>query len=207
MKKCPNCNHLLHTAESADADSTCRDWQSIARISTIAEAGYLAHSLQSQGLAARVVESPSFNAAGGARSQGYVLQVDPFARDEALAFLEAEALEANSEGDFERDPRSCSSSIPAGYRIVGLLALASFAGFWMGGPRQPLAVDTPRVPARELADRIDSVGRPLETVDPMTGNQHRIQYDAVADAIVIQQKASDCGDWQNAYLFPLSELR
>ena len=75
MSQCKSCGTQLGDDTNQAQHSTV-DWANVARIASVAEAGYLANLLTGQGIAAQVVEVPSFSAIGGEWTHGYVLQVE-----------------------------------------------------------------------------------------------------------------------------------
>lgn len=178
---CPQCAKAQGTAEqrgSALEEGDPGTWVNAARVSNLAEAGYLVSLLEEEAIAARLVESPSFDATSGAWRNSYLLQVDPEQLEQARPLLHSEAAEADSEGPYwngeeeEPDPMVV-------WRPVALMALAGVATLWYGATHW--AEQRPPRPEQSMVDlarAIDDIGQPFVVVDGEGNLVHRLSYQA-----------------------------
>jgi hypothetical protein len=199
MPVCPQCQQPV---ESVQSESSL-EWSNVARLANVAEAGYLASSLQAEGIAARVVELPSYSAAGGAWTNGFVLQVDSQSREAAIEWLSREADEMASEEPWcgPRGESSLASSMAI--RLAGLVALAGFAGYWAGTHSHD---SPPTQQATRLASELRALSVPLVALDARGEVVERLSYSAQRDALVWEQNRNGEGRFERVRLYRLAEL-
>ena len=193
MPTCPSCHEFITTV--ALADGICphcqgtkpalsaakdKDWASAAKVSNLAEAGYLVSRLSGDSIDARLVESETFNAMTGNWHVKYVLQVPADELETALAILRTEAEEFEREQpeyDGFGEPVDDEPVHLVFWRPVALMAVAGLATLWLGqraaDPRQRVL---PNRNAAALGSAIEAVGEPF-VVTAETGRvHHRLRY-------------------------------
>src|SRR5712675_697576 len=86
---CPECNRSVGAADARSADYVCcycgtelaRDdrgqWTNVARLGSLAEAGFLVDELAGDGIHARIYQADDFNALTDRRSITYLIQASP----------------------------------------------------------------------------------------------------------------------------------
>lgn len=179
---CPSCARAQATADqrtSSTEEGETGSWVNAARVSNLAEAGYLVSLLEEEGIEARLVESPSFDAMGGAWRNSYLLQVEPEQLDLARPLLHNEAAEADSEGPYWNGDGSEEPDAMVVWRPVALMALAGVATLWYGATHW--AEQRPPRPEQNVADlarAIDDIGQPFVVVDGEGNLVHRLSYQA-----------------------------
>ncbi len=193
MSYCPQCLRLVDDAEFAGGDTICPHcqgddfaegsaWGNAARVTNLAEGGYLVSLLESEGIDARLVQSDSFDALGGSWRSGYLLQVAQDELERARPLLIEEAAEAEGEEsawgpngeplDIEPDPMVI-------WRPVALMAIAGVATLWYGAAHWNERHPPHRVPsAVDLATAMDSIGEPFVIENGRGTLQHRLWYSA-----------------------------
>lgn len=189
MMYCPQCCRPMPEPQSSSAERICpqcavanegesRDWASAARVTSLAEAGYLVSMLEGEGIEARLVELSSFDATGGAWGNHYLLQVVRHQVEQAKPLLQSEASEAEGEEAYwqSRGEQEESDSRVV-WRPVALMALAGMATLWYGAT-QWAAQRPPRPPQNiaDLAAAMDDVGQPFVVIDAQGNLVHRLTY-------------------------------
>jgi hypothetical protein len=191
MMYCPQCCGAMPEPQSSSGERLCpqctaaddgdsRHWANAARVANLAEAGYLVSKLESEGIEARLVETNSFDALGGAWGNLYLLQVAKNQIDEARLLLHSEAAEADTEEPYWRE-RGAEDAVEPDplvvWRPVALMALAGMATLWYGAsqwaaqrPPQPVGNIT------DLAAAMDDVGQPFVVLDAQGNLVHRLTY-------------------------------
>lgn len=188
MPRCQTCEAYLTPLEAATNDCpACREqyaesaqWHSVARVTNLAEAGYLVSCLEVEEIEARLVESQSFSALGGCWSHCYELQVPEEDRVQATELLRQEAEQFAGEGpeyDEFGEPIDDQPVHLVFWRPVALMALAGLATLWLServpDPR-PRAV--PNRDAAALGAAIEALGEPLVVTSETGQTKHRLQY-------------------------------
>ncbi len=206
MTNCPHCNQPFELVAPTTNAVEPKGWTNVARIANVAEAGYLAVRLQELDIAARVVELPSFSAVGGDWRSGYVLQVDGDCREAAVELLAREAEEVAAESEWDAAVDAPAAASPT-LRVMSVVALAGFAGFWAGTHTdQPPAATRPSTAAR-LATDIESIGEPLVVHDANGNVVHRVTFDRRQQALLWQSDGDGDGRWDRTRLYPLRDLQ
>lgn len=191
MPICPHCHQSVHSLDLRGDDKVCPQcdqstlavsdpWRDAARVASLAEAGYLASRLESEGIAARLVESSSFSAVDGMWRNAYLLQVDRDDFSRAQPLLVKEAAEAELEEPSvgpHCEPFEEESVQLVIWRPVALMALAGIATLWIGA--RQFAERPPAGPHRsseELAEAVGSIGKPFVVVDQRGRAEHRLWF-------------------------------
>lgn len=169
---CPHCGRL-------PANEVADMWQDAARVTSLAEAGYLVNLLGTIGVSARIFDDRSFSALGGAWEQAYVIQVpdDQIRQAAGLLRNESEAAECE-EGDEKNAKRFYSDEENLVFwRPVALMALAGVASFVVGQRFASQNGDGQRRPyAESLVAAMENAGSSLVTEPDGSGVRHRFQY-------------------------------
>jgi hypothetical protein len=191
MPRCQICEAYLTPLEVANNDCpACRErqakpadsieWHSAARVTNLAEAGYLVSCLEAEGIDARLIESQSFSALGGSWSHSYELQVPQGHRARATEILRAEAEQFAGEGpeyDQYGEPIEEEPVHLVFWRPVALMALAGLATLWLS-QRVPDARPRtlPNRDAAALGAAIEALGEPLVVTSETGQTKHRLRY-------------------------------
>lgn len=167
---CPHCGASLVRNEPAR-------WINVARVTNLAEAGFLVDELAGERIDARVYQSEDFSALTDRRSVSYLIQSPPEAAQAAAARIRRHLAELESypepvTGGAWPDERPAFDSLM--WRPMALVVLAGMASFVLG---QRFAADRAPKPQRNsLAGAVSAIGRPLVT-EPTAGlPRHRLDY-------------------------------
>jgi hypothetical protein len=171
IDSCPSCGAVL-------APSFGKTWVDVARVSNLAEAGFLSDELIGMDIEARVFQSDDFGHADGGWKTSYLIRVPAELAQQAAAHIRSHVAEAAAEAD-EGNPFGYTSTAgpadPAYWRPVAVIVLAGVASFVLG--RQSAMPEAERRPARDpLAAAVNSIGRPLVTESIPGEPQHRLWY-------------------------------
>jgi hypothetical protein len=170
VSACPHCGAPLQHDEPAR-------WINVARVTNLAEAGFLVDELSVEGIDARIYQSEDFSALTDRWLVSYLIQSPPddapLAADHIrrhLAEMEAYPEPAATGGWPDERP----AFDPLVWRPVALVVLAGMASFVLG---QRFAADRDSKPPRNsLPGAISAIGRPLVT-EPAAGHpRHRLYY-------------------------------
>ncbi|MEM6655111.1 MAG: hypothetical protein AAF596_04840 [Planctomycetota bacterium] len=183
--------------EFGGQDDGSSEFVAAARVSNLAEAGYLVSVLQGEGLDARVRQSRDFNAVNGAWLTDYVVQAPKDQLAEVATVLRAEAAAFDEEAVFDdEDDESLQQVI---WRPVALMAVAGVVSFLAG---QHLATPQPRSGPPALAEAIGSIGRPLYTERGPDGVRHRLVLDGRSSQWLLDTDADGDGRYDRRQRFP-----
>jgi hypothetical protein len=188
---CPNCERSTSSAEARKADYICgfcgtqleREdrgaWTNVARMSSLAEAGFLVDELAGDGIEARIYQAQDFNALTDRRSISYLIQSSPRVAQDVAARIRQHLAEADArraDADELSGDSDDSSVDPVFWRPVAVVVLAGVASFALG---QRFGHDRGELnppPRNSLAGAVSAIGRPLVT-EPAPGlPRHRLSY-------------------------------
>lgn len=221
MPICPHCHQSLHHFDLRGEDKVCPQcdqstlispapWRDAARVTSLAEGGYLASRLDGEGIATRLVESSSFSAVDGMWRSAYLLQVHPddFARAQPLLVKEAAEAELE-EPDLHPagEPFEEESVQLVIWRPVALMALAGIATLWIGA--RQFAERPPAGPHRsseELAEVVGSIGKPFVVVDQGGRAEHRLWYQRAERTWYLQSDTDGDGRMDTLRPFRMAPL-
>jgi endogenous inhibitor of DNA gyrase (YacG/DUF329 family) len=167
---CPRCGAALKLVELGE-------WTNIARLTNLAEAGFLTDELVSEGLQARVYAAESFSVLTDNWTQSYLIQVPTETAQEAAAVIRRRLAEDQFyEHDADLDHEGEDRPDPVHWRPVALVLVAGAMCFVLGqqfaqreGSLRPLRPDS-------LPATINAIGRPLFT-EPLAGQpRYRLTY-------------------------------
>jgi hypothetical protein len=191
----PHCNYCGFTSDSntSAASATCtkcgralpddssaqRQWVDVARLTNLAEAGFLSDELIGIDIDARVHQSEDFSELHGGRKTHYLIRVPAEFAQEAAAqirpyIVDAETEQKTNNGDgFDSDVGQFDS---ANWRPVALVVLAGVASFVLGRQTAVPRVE-PRPAQESLPAAAGAIGRPFLTEAPAGAPRHRLSFD------------------------------
>jgi hypothetical protein len=192
---CPHCGAPLVRDESAR-------WINVARVTNLAEAGFLVDELAGEGVDARVYQSEDFSALTDRWLVSYLIQSPPEAAQAAashirrhLAEMESYQEPAASGGWLDERP----AFDPHVWRPVALVILAGMASFVLG--QRFVADRNPKPPGNSLSGAISAIGRPLVT-EPAAGlPRHRLYYHWREQAWYLDTDADADGRYESRQRF------
>ncbi len=167
---CPHCGTPLVRDEA-------ERWVNVARVTNLAEAGFLVDELTGEGVDARIVQSEDFSALTDRWLVSYLIQSPPDDAQAAAARVRQHLAEIESyqepaaNGDWS-DARPTID--PLLWRPVALVVLAGMASFVIG---QRFGADRDSQPhGNSLTGAVSAIGRPLVT-EPAAGlPRHRLYF-------------------------------
>lgn len=190
---CPACREKRGQLEEAADDQ----WRSAAKMTNLAEAGYLVSCLEAQGIAAQLIEAESFNAIAGDWSRSYTLQVPAGSFSTATQILREESeLLLGEQGEYDAfgEPIDEEPVHLVFWRPVALMAVAGLATLWLSqrapDPRPRVA---PNRNAAALGAAIDSLGEPLVIKADQGQVRHRLRYDRAHRALQLESDTDGDG--------------
>jgi hypothetical protein len=200
---CPRCGHL-------PAESGFIQWADVARVSNVAEAGFLAAELIGIGIESRVQQLDDFSAASDRWSSKYLIRVpEQFAR-EASGHIEQYLYEDDHRGrpllDVMRKPFLASASESISWRPVILVVIAGIASFALG---QRLAEQSqPRRPAAHSLLNAIAVLNKRFTTEPVANQpRHRLSFDQQQQQWTLETDRDNDGTYDEAQDFPAAPVR
>ena len=166
-----------HCGTPLERDGTT-GWTNVARVTNLAEAGFLVDELAGDEIEARVYQTQDFSALTDRWLVSYLIQSPPHAAQAAATRIRQHLAEVES----YQDPAMAGawsdarpSIDPFLWRPVALVILAGVASFALG-QRFAADRDPPRPPRDSLASAMAALGRPLVT-EPAAGlPRHRLYY-------------------------------
>ena len=162
---CPRCGAPL---KLVDQDG----WVNVARLTSLAEAGFLTDELVGDGLEARVYAAESFSALSDAWTPSYFLQVPAESAHAAADTIrrhlaEDQFLEPDAD-EYEPDP--------VHWRPVALVLVAGAMCFILGQQFARQAEQRRPLPPNSLPATVGAIGRPMFT-EPAPGQpRYRLTY-------------------------------
>jgi len=167
---CPHCGTPLVRDEQPR-------WTNVARVTNLAEAGFLVDELSGEGIDARIYQSEDFSALTDRWLVSYLIQSPPADAQAAAARIRRHLAEMESYQEpaaSDAWPGERPAFDPLVWRPVALVILAGMASFALG---QRFAADRdPKPPRNSLSGAISAIGRPLVT-EPAAGlARHRLYY-------------------------------
>ena len=133
IRRC--CRPAPCAARFAITDLT-ENWQAVARVTNLAEAGFLENDLMSCGIESRIFASESFSAVAGRWSVAYLIQVPSHdataARAQICQHLTGHGLALSNDQDQVLTHDEDRPISPVFWRPVALMVLAGMASFVVG---------------------------------------------------------------------------
>lgn len=169
-EECPHCGTSLVRDES-------QRWINVARVTNLAEAGYLVDELLGGGIDARIFQSEDFSALTDRWQVSYLIQSPPEDAQAAADYVRRHLAEMEAYPEPNATdpwPEYRPALDPYMWRPVALVVLAGVASFVLG---QRFAADRDsRPPRNSLSRAVSAIGKPLVT-EPAPGEpRHRLYY-------------------------------
>jgi hypothetical protein len=172
-RSCPNCGDAIKDHEPVP-------WINVARISNLAEAGFLVDELIGLGIDARIHQSDDFNALNDRWTSLYLIQVPSENAEEAAVQIQRHRDDdIRTCGDDQSEPLPLSSQLmdPRFWRPVALIVLTSIASFVVGQRLSGQNAARP-VTSNSLPSTVNRIGRPFVT-EPVVGKpSYRLSFDS-----------------------------
>lgn len=197
MTFCPHCAGPMDSVTVSTAGRLCShcrvpvavdagpDWIDVARVSNLAEAGFLSDELVGLGIDARVHQLDQFSALADHWATVYFIRVPRHLAAEAAARIRQHLAEDASSQDAHpgmfRFSDVDNTIDPTFWRPIALVVLAGVASFVLG---QHFSDPNGRRSAQgnSLSSVVDRIGRPLLS-EPAPGKpRHRLSFDRQRDA-------------------------
>jgi hypothetical protein len=216
MYVCPECASRVNLKEYSTGHHRCpycggaapqkheADWTDVARVSNLAEAGYLTDELLGSEINARIYQLDEFSAVSDRWQTVYLIQVaTPSAHDAASRIRQYLADETpDSEGDsvIFRLSTHDQSLDPLFWRPVAMIVLAGVASFLLGQRFSDENLAR-RPPGNSLSSAVGEIGRPL-TTEPARGKpRFRLAYDQRRETWVLDTDHDGNGQYDRRQQF------
>lgn len=185
-------------------------WIDVARVTNLAEAGFLTDELLGNGIDAQIHQLQEFSALTDRWSSLYLIRVPVPAAQNATAHIRQHL--ADDLADIENEPNDfCESSVhqqldPLLWRPVALVILAGVSSFVLGqrlSDRQDRQVER-RPPRNSLASAMESIDRPfvIEAAPGQAG--HRLQFDRRRQSWILDTDRDGDGRYDSTHWFQAS---
>jgi len=190
MKNCPHCAYSLDTpfGHSLNACPNCLtnlpasaaiSWVDVARVTNLAEAGFLSDELNGLDIDARIHQADDFSELHGGWKTHYLIRVPSEMAPAAADQIRVHAGESAAETDAANTFGFTNDAGPvdlAYWRPMAVIVLAGVASFVLG--RQSAITQADRLPPPDsLAAAVGAIGRPFVTEVPAGSPRHRIHFD------------------------------
>ncbi len=175
--RCPYCGATVVRNE-------VQPWVDVARMTSLAEAGFLSDELIGLGIDAQIYQLEEFDASTHRRSNAYLIRVPTSNAQDAAARIR-EHLADDAAGSDSRSGFSFSTANaaidPAFWKPVALMVLAGVASFTLG-QQFPEQRAKNRVQGNSLPTAVDAIGRPLLTEPAVGQPRYRLSFDRSREA-------------------------
>jgi hypothetical protein len=194
MHVCPQCGRSVDPSLFSAGRDTCvqcgsnlrsqdeRAWIDVARVSNLAEAGFLADELIGLDIDAQVHQQQNFSALDDRWTTHYLIRV-PAAEAQSAAAQIRQYLAEDSEREVEYRPHryasQCESLDPILWRPVALVILAGVSSFVLGqrfSEQNDVKADR-RGSRNSLSTVLESIDRPFVTAPARGKPAHRLSFD------------------------------
>jgi hypothetical protein len=179
-------------------------WTNVARVTSLAEAGFLADELAGEGIDARIYQADEFSALSDRWNAHYLIQTAPGDAQAAAARIrrhlaEMDAGRSSTGGQLWDDQRATVD--PIFWRPVVLMVLAGVVSFVVG-QRFAAERDAARQPPQgTLSGAVNAIGRPLVT-EPAAGlPRHRLYYSGRQQSWYLDTDANGDGRYESRQRF------
>jgi hypothetical protein len=195
---CPQCGHRV-------AESQTFEWADVARVSNLAEAGFLSDELVGIGIESRVHQLDEFSAASDRWSSQYLIRVpEQFAREAAShieQYLFEDELARRPVLDVMRNPLRGSASESLSWRPVILVVIAGIASFALG---QRFSEQFPprRPPAQSLPSAVAAINKRFTTDSAANQPRHRLSFDQRQQQWTLETDRDNDGVYDETRHFP-----
>lgn len=192
MRRCPHCRMAfppIHRPQ--DPCPACgllpaaeQEFQPIARLTSLAEVGYLADVLEAESIETAIVHHSEFDAVSGTWTTFYLLKTPAAATETAIEIVRAE-LEGREEVDWpEEEPSSSPGAGRSSWTPLMLVLVAGGIAYCAGrtGAERPLPTATP-----PLWQALRESELPLESSSPGGQVRRRLRFDPAGDALLLEE--------------------
>jgi hypothetical protein len=184
---CPRCGASLKLVEQDG-------WTNVARLTSLAEAGFLTDELSGGGLEARVYAAESFSATNDRWTASYLIQVPTASAHEATAVIRRRL----AEDQYTDEELADYYAEPDGphWRSAALVLMAGAMCFVLGQQFARHEEQLAPLPANSLPATVGAIGRPLFT-EPAPGEpRHRLSYEWRQQAWLLETDADGDGRYE-----------
>ena len=209
MTVCPECQGSFDPEVLSTGPTRCpfcdtdlaENWKAVARVTNLAEAGFLANDLTSCGIESRIFASENFSAVTGRWSVAYLVQVSSHrataARAQICEHLSGREMDSSTDQDQELAGHEDRSVSPVFWQAIALMVLAGMASFMVGqhlggAHRQPDAV--PR--GSSLPAVVGSIGRPFETQSVAGNPGQRLWFNSRQQSWYLETDSDGDGEFE-----------
>ena len=216
---CPHCATSIDSTQFSRPRRTCPDcggelekvaavsWTDVARVTNLAEAGFLTDTLVGLGFDARVHQLDDFSALNDRWSSLYLIRVPAEAATEAAAqiqrYLDEDTRDNRDEHKSFRFTLSNPILNPLFWRPAALIVLTGMACFAVGQQFSGQRAER-RLPADSLPSAINDIGRPFVT-EPAAGEpRYRLTYDLRGQTWILDTDRDNDGRFDSRRQFHAS---
>jgi hypothetical protein len=219
MYVCPECASTVDVTRLSGGHQCCPDcgaavrledehpWVDVARVTNLAEAGFLTDELVGLGVDAQIYQLQEFSALTNRWESLYLIRVPADASREAAAqirqHLAEDAIERENEPAAFRFEAHDQPLDPLIWRPVALVILAGVSSFVLGqrfSKQDELKVER-RPLGNSLASAVDEIGQPLVT-EPAPGRpRHRLTFDRRRETWFLETDRDGDGRYDNQQAF------
>jgi hypothetical protein len=189
---CRHCGAELPESEKAG-------WVNVARVSNLAEAGFLVDELSGEGVSARIYQAEDFNALTDRWSVSYLIQSSATEAQAVAARIRQHLADADARrGEFDEthEDETASLADPAFWRPVVVVVLAGIASFALGQRFGHERGESRQAPRNSLASAVAAIGRPLVTERAPGMPRHRLTYQWRDHSWLLDTDANDDGIYE-----------
>jgi hypothetical protein len=180
-------------------------WIDVARVSNLAEAGFLTDELVGMGIDARIYQLEQFSAVSDGWGTVWLIRVPRESGQRAAARIREHLAEEAAEPEpigfrFSADAAQMD---PLFWRPVALVVIAGVASFLLGQRFSDEHVER-RPPRGSLSSAVGAIGRPLVT-EPAAGRpRHRLSLDRRREVWYFDTDRDGDGRYESRQLFQAS---
>jgi hypothetical protein len=192
---CPKCGGTL-------ADTQSKPWTDVARVTNLAEAGFLTDELNGLGIEARIQQADEFNALHDRWNSRYLIQTPADLAAEAATQLQQYVSEERH-GESDAQPFEYVSGgrfDPQFWRPVALVVLTGIASFLLG--QKLTSSNEARRPSRNsLPSTVDAIGRPFVTEAAPGNPRFRLSFDSGQQTWLLDTDRNNDGRYESRRQF------
>jgi hypothetical protein len=222
MYACPQCARSFENTRFADGRQSCpgcgaavrqnddRSWIDVARVTNLAEAGFLTDELVGLGIDAQIHQLQEFSALSDRWASLYLIRVPAAAARDAAARIRQHMADLDAESDAEPSEFHFTAGEhtidPLVWRPIALVILAGVSSFVLGqrfSERQDEKADR-RPPRNALSTAMEAIDRPFVT-EPAGGQAgHRLQFDQRRQSWILDTDRDGDGRYDSRQAFQAS---
>ena len=197
---CPHCGSEVRREPD-------QSWIDVARVSNLAEAGFLTDELVGMGIHAQIYQLEEFSALTDRWHTAWLIRVPRDSAQEAARHirehLAEDAAEPESSAMGFRFSADAGQMDPLFWRPVALVVLAGVASFLLGQRFSDQPAERP--PMRgSLSSAVGAIGRPLVT-EPAAGRpRHRLSLDRRREVFRLDTDRDGDGRYESRQMFQAS---